>query len=103
MGADLHFAGPANQRRSRADSISKVLFQFAARTQPITLERLQAAAAASCEAAAARGSGGGSGAADMLGSGDFAGTLMSASVASEHGGSMALDGVAETEGVEMDS
>ncbi len=42
VGADLHFAGPANQRRGRADSASKILFQHAARTQPITLQQLQA-------------------------------------------------------------
>lgn len=41
VGADLRFAGPANQRRGRADSISKILFQHAARTQPIALAQLQ--------------------------------------------------------------
>ncbi len=72
---------------------------------------LQAAATASCEAAAAAAAGAvgglGSGAADMLGSGDLGGSLMSSSVASEvapeRGASMALDGVAGTEGAEMEA
>lgn len=74
----------------------------------------QAAAAASCEAAAAAaaaagavGGSGGSGAAEMIGSGDLGGSLMSASLASEaapeRGASMALDGVTETEGAEMEA
>ncbi|PSC69269.1 snurportin-1 [Micractinium conductrix] len=68
VGADLHFAGPANQRRGRADSASKILFQHLARTQPVTLAALQAAAAASEAAAAAAAEGGALG--DKMGSGD---------------------------------
>ena len=73
----------------------------------------QAAAAASCEAAtAATGAVGcvgsvDSGAADMVGSGDLGGSLMSASAMSEvppeRGASMALDGATETEGAEMEA
>ncbi|EFJ43250.1 hypothetical protein VOLCADRAFT_42782, partial [Volvox carteri f. nagariensis] len=42
-GADLHYEGPANQRRGRADSFSKILFQRLARTAPITASMLAAA------------------------------------------------------------
>ena len=35
----------ANQRRGRADALSKILFQMLARTKPITIEGLMAAAA----------------------------------------------------------
>lgn len=101
VGADLHFAGPANQRRGRADSISKILFQHLARTQPISLQQLQAAAAASCEpAVGAQGSG------DMAASLAAAGSLMSGSGADEAvggGGSVAMEGAETlTEGIEVD-
>ena len=112
VGADLHFAGPANQRRGRADTISKVVFQHLARTQPITLVALQEAAAARC----AGGGGGGALAGDGLGSGDSmaaevaSGRLcsgMSGSMCSElegtAGASMALDAAETTDGIEMDS
>jgi snurportin-1 len=46
VGADLHFRGPAGSRRGRADSLSKVLFQYLARRSPISLERLVAESAA---------------------------------------------------------
>jgi snurportin-1 len=46
VGADLGYAGPANQRRGRADQFSKVVFQWQARRQPVLLADLQAAAAA---------------------------------------------------------
>ncbi|GIL48596.1 hypothetical protein Vafri_5078 [Volvox africanus] len=55
-GADLHYEGPANQRRGRADSFSKVLFQRLARTAPITVSMLAAAVAASESAAGGDGS-----------------------------------------------
>ncbi|GLC63873.1 hypothetical protein PLESTF_000092700 [Pleodorina starrii] len=42
-GADLHYEGPANQRRGRADSFSKIFFQRLARTAPITASMLAAA------------------------------------------------------------
>lgn len=107
VGADLHFAGPANQRRGAADTISKLVFQFLARTQPITLDALQAAAAASCTAAAA-GGGGLAGGDGMMGSGESLGEagalspasrMMSASMASA---SMAVED-AGTDGIEVDS
>jgi snurportin-1 len=44
VAADLKFVGVANQRRGRADTLSKILFQMMARTQPITIEMLMAAA-----------------------------------------------------------
>lgn len=44
MGADLRYVGVANQRRGRADALSKILFQMLARTKPITIEALMAAA-----------------------------------------------------------
>jgi snurportin-1 len=45
-GADLKYEGPANQRRGRADALSKVLFQALARAGAApTLEQLQAGAA----------------------------------------------------------
>lgn len=47
VGADLHFEGPANQRRGRADSLSKIMFQHQARTCPTTLQQLLEVAAAS--------------------------------------------------------
>lgn len=68
---------------------------------------------ASCEAAAAAAAaagavaGSGSSAADMVGSGDLGGSLLSASAMSEvppeRGASMALDGATETEGAEMEA
>lgn len=97
MGADLHFSGPANQRRGRADSISKIVFQHLARTQPITLQQLQAAAAASCEAA------GGGGIGDKMGSCDSS-VLLAGSmsvVSADGGGSMAVD--RPSDGIEVDS
>jgi snurportin-1 len=128
VGADLHFAGPANQRRGRADSISKILFQHLARTQPITLEQLTAAAAASAAAAAeaasaaaaaaagsagllraAAGSGGraAAGLGDVMGSGDsgslLAGGGGSASMLSELGTSSMAVEAGETDGIEVDS
>lgn len=45
-GADLAYEGPANQRRGRADLISKVLFQWQARRQPLRLGALLKAATA---------------------------------------------------------
>lgn len=45
-GADLAYEGPANQRRGRADLISKIMFQWQARKQPLQLDALIAAAAA---------------------------------------------------------
>eukprot|EP00891_Asterochloris_glomerata_P005970 jgi/Astpho2/5970/fgenesh1_pm.00080_%23_39_t len=39
-GADLKYEGLANQRRGRADVISKILFQYMARRSPITVEHL---------------------------------------------------------------
>ncbi|GFR46702.1 hypothetical protein Agub_g8321 [Astrephomene gubernaculifera] len=66
VGADLHYEGPANQRRGRADTFSKILFQRMARTAPITAAALAAAVAADAgvmaEAAAAAGAGSGAGA-----------------------------------------
>ncbi|KAF8073242.1 hypothetical protein HT031_000903 [Scenedesmus sp. PABB004] len=44
-GADLSYEGPANQRRGRADLISKILFQAQARLAPLRLAALVAAAA----------------------------------------------------------
>ncbi len=44
VGADLKFVGVANQRRGRADTLSKILFQMMARRQPITIEMLEAVA-----------------------------------------------------------
>ncbi len=98
VGADLHFAGPANQRRGRADSISKIVFQHLARTQPITLQQLQAAAAASCKAA------GGGGIGDKMGSCDSSALVTGASmsvVSADGGGSMAVD--RPSDGIEVDS
>jgi snurportin-1 len=43
-GADLAYEGPANQRRGRADSLSKVVFQWQARRAPLRLPQLLAAA-----------------------------------------------------------
>lgn len=39
-GADLRLLGAAGSRRGRADALSKVLFQHAARTAPLSLEVL---------------------------------------------------------------
>ena len=106
MGADLHFAGPANQRRGRADSASKILFQHLARTQPVTLAALQAAAAASEAAAAAAAEGGALG--DKMGSGDssalagLGGSMSVVSAGTEVGASMAVD-AALSDGIEVDS
>lgn len=40
QGIDLHFQEVANQRKGRADSISKILFQYLARLGQITFENL---------------------------------------------------------------
>ena len=40
--ADLHYEGPGNQRRGRADTLSKIMFQYYARRQPLLLEQLLA-------------------------------------------------------------
>jgi snurportin-1 len=60
VGADLEYEGAANQRRGRADSLSRILFQRAAREAPIALEALLAAAAAGVAAGAGAGAGDGS-------------------------------------------
>ncbi|KAG1677386.1 hypothetical protein FOA52_010766 [Chlamydomonas sp. UWO 241] len=39
-GADLRYEGPGNQRRGRADTFSKIMFQYNARRQTITIEAL---------------------------------------------------------------
>ncbi|KXZ49130.1 hypothetical protein GPECTOR_23g59 [Gonium pectorale] len=44
-GADLHYEGPGQQRRGRADAFSKILFQRMARTAPLTAEALAEAVA----------------------------------------------------------
>lgn len=61
VGADLHYDGIANPRRSQADLLSKILFQHLARTRPITLEALLAAAAAGGGGNGGGGGGGGDG------------------------------------------
>ena len=44
VAADLAYEGIANQRRgSGADSMTKVLFQYYARREPITIEEIAAA------------------------------------------------------------
>lgn len=45
MGADLIFKGAANSRRGRADTLTKMLFQYLARRQPVRFEDLMTAAA----------------------------------------------------------
>lgn len=45
VAADLRFEGASNQRRGRADACSKILFQYLARRQPITIDQLSEAAA----------------------------------------------------------
>jgi snurportin-1 len=40
VGADLRYEGSAHSRRGRADTISKVLFQYLARREPLTLQTL---------------------------------------------------------------
>ena len=67
VGADLRYEGPANQRRGRADSLSKILFQHLCRTAPIGLPALLAAAEASEGGAEAPA--GGAGALCAMGSG----------------------------------
>jgi hypothetical protein len=60
-GADLKYEGPANQRRGRADALSKVVFQWLARAGAApALAQLQAAATTGAGAAAG-GEGAGSG------------------------------------------
>ncbi|GAX78844.1 hypothetical protein CEUSTIGMA_g6282.t1 [Chlamydomonas eustigma] len=44
-GADLKYIGPGNQRRGRADQLSKVLFQYRVRTNPVTFNMLMLSAA----------------------------------------------------------
>lgn len=39
-GADLAYEGPANQRRGRPDQLSKIVFQWQARRQPLRLAQL---------------------------------------------------------------
>ncbi|CAI5483887.1 unnamed protein product [Closterium sp. Yama58-4] len=46
VGADLLLQGAANQRRGGADSCSKILFQYAARHSPLTIQDIAAAAVA---------------------------------------------------------
>lgn len=66
-GADLHYDGPANQRRGRADTLSKILFQLLARTQPITLEALLQVAAAGAAPQGVAGAGPGEGQVGSIG------------------------------------
>lgn len=40
VGADLQYEGGAHSRRGRADTISKILFQYLARREPLTLQTL---------------------------------------------------------------
>jgi snurportin-1 len=40
VGADLRYEGSAHTRRGRADIISKILFQYLARREPLTLQTL---------------------------------------------------------------
>ena len=47
MAADLQYEGAAHSRRGRADTCSKIMFQYLARRQPVSLELLLQAAAAS--------------------------------------------------------
>ena len=49
-GADLRLLGAAGSRRGRADALSKVLFQHAARTAPLSLEVLLQSALEAAEA-----------------------------------------------------
>jgi snurportin-1 len=53
VGADLHFLGFASQQRGRADSLSKVVFQYMARAGPLKIETLLAVATTSEHAGAA--------------------------------------------------
>ena len=58
VSADLKYEGPANQRRGRADALSKALFQWMARAgEAPSLEALQRASAASAAAGAAAATG----------------------------------------------
>eukprot|EP00198_Chlamydomonas_reinhardtii_P012130 XP_001701467.1 predicted protein [Chlamydomonas reinhardtii] len=49
-GADLHFEGTVPQRRGRADSFSKIMFQRLARTAPLSISDLEGALLASASA-----------------------------------------------------
>ncbi|KAG2451618.1 hypothetical protein HYH02_003399 [Chlamydomonas schloesseri] len=49
-GADLHFEGTVPQRRGRADSFSKIMFQRLARTAPVSISDLEAAVVSSAAA-----------------------------------------------------
>ena len=50
VAADLMYQGLANQRRGAgADSLTKILFQYYARREPITIEEIAAVAAAAAE------------------------------------------------------
>ena len=40
VGADLRYEGSAHTRRGRADIISKILFQYLVRREPLTLQTL---------------------------------------------------------------
>jgi len=40
VAADLQYEGGAHARRGRADTVSKILFQYLARLQPVTLQML---------------------------------------------------------------
>jgi snurportin-1 len=42
VAADVRYVGLANQRRAGADSFTKILFQFAARHAPLTVEAIAA-------------------------------------------------------------
>ncbi|KAI5069245.1 hypothetical protein GOP47_0015546 [Adiantum capillus-veneris] len=43
VAADIHYQGLANRRRAGADSVSKVLFQYAARHYPLSISHILAA------------------------------------------------------------
>jgi len=58
VGADLKFIGVANQRRGRADTLSKILFQMMARMQPIRIDMLTTAASDSENRVGIEGQGG---------------------------------------------
>ena len=52
QSADLHYEGVANQRRGGADSLTKIIFQYNARREPITFVEIAEAAAAASAASA---------------------------------------------------
>jgi hypothetical protein len=47
VAADVRYVGLANQRRGGADSFTKILFQYAARHAPLTIETIVAVLRAS--------------------------------------------------------